>query len=206
MGSLNRRHQAQSASSETGMADALFSQTRQKLLGLLFSQVGREFSLSELIDMARAGSGAVQREVGRLVDSGLVLREGRGRTKRYRANPDSPIYSDLCGIAEKLFGPAEVLKQGLEPLRDQMELAVLYGSVAKGTDRADSDVDVLIVSDELLLEDVFAALADAEQGLGRKINPTLYTVEEFRQRRDRGSPFLTDVLQGDFTVLLGEIK
>lgn len=188
------------------MADALFSQTRQKLLGLLFSQIGREFSLSELIDLAHAGSGAVQREVGRLVDSGLVLRKGRGRSKRYRANPDSPIYSELCGIAEKLFGPAEVIKQALEPLRDRMEAAVLYGSVAKGTDRADSDVDVLIVADELLLEDVFAALADAEQALGRKINPTLYTVEEFRQRRDGGSPFLTDVLQGDFTMLLGEIK
>lgn len=188
------------------MADALFSGTRQKLLALLFSRPEQVYTLSELIERAQAGSGAVQREVVRLVDCGLVLQEGTGRPKRYRANPDSPIYQELCGIARKLFGPPETVKKSLEPLRDRISLALVYGSVAKRKDHAASDIDVLIVSDDLLLEDIFSALDEAERALGRKINPTLYTVEEFRRRRHNGNPFLADVLAGGFIVLMGEIE
>jgi predicted nucleotidyltransferase len=195
----------QGAIPRSAMADALFSGTRQKLLALLFNRPERTYTLSELIERAKAGSGAVQREVVRLVDCGLVLQEGSGRPKRYRANPDSPIYGELRGISKKLFGSAETVRKALEPLRDRISLAMVYGSVAKGTDRADSDIDVLIVSDELPLEDIFAALADAEHSLGRKINPRLYTVEEFRRRRDDGNPFLADVLAGETIVLMGEI-
>jgi len=190
----------------SAMADALFSGTRQKLLALLFSQPGQVYTLSELIERAQAGSGAVQREVVRLVDCGLLLQEGTGRPKHYRANPDSPIYQELCGIARKLFGPPETLKKALEPLRDRISLALVYGSVAKGKDHAASDIDVLIVSDDLLLEDIFSALDEAERALDRKINPTLYTVEEFHRRRDNGNPFLADVLAGGFIVLLGEFE
>jgi len=196
------------------MADALFSGTRQKILALLFSQPEQVYTLSELIERAQAGSGAVQREIVRLVDCGLVLlvdcglvlQEGTGRPKRYRANPDSPIYQELCGIARKLFGPPETVKKALEPLRDRITLALIYGSVAKGNDHAASDVDVLIVSDDLLLEDIFFALDGAERALGRKINPVLYTVEEFHRRRDNGNPFLADVLASEFIVLMGEIE
>ena len=136
----------------------------------------------------------------------LCSRRAAGGPKRYRANPDSPIYGELCEIAGKLFGSAESVKKALQPLRDRIGLAMVYGSVAKGTDRADSDIDVLIVSDNLLLEDIFAALADAEHTLGRKINPTLCTVEEFRRRRYDGNPFLADVLAAEYIVLMGGIE
>ena len=188
------------------MANALFSGTRQKLLALLFNRPEQTYTLSELIERAKAGSGSVQREIVRLVDCGLVLQEGSGRPKRYRANPDSPIYGELCGIAGKLFGSAETINKALQPLRNRISLAMVYGSVARGTDHADSDIDVLIVSDNLLLEDIFSALADAEHTLGRKINPTLYTVEEFRRRRDDGNPFLADVLAAEYLVLMGGIE
>lgn len=188
------------------MADALFSGTRQKLLALLFNQPEQTYTLTELIERAKAGSGAVQREVVRLVDCGLVRQTGARRPKLYSANPGSPIFSELCGISRKLFGAAETVKKGLEPLGDRIKLALIYGSVAKGTDRADSDVDVLIVSDELLLEDVFSALDEAEQILGRKVNPTLYTTREFRRRREDGNPFLADVLANDVIVLMGKLE
>lgn len=189
----------------TSMADALFSGTRQKLLGFLFGQPENAYTLGELIERAQAGSGAVQREVARLMDSGLVRVEGKGRSRLYRANPDAPIFEELCGIAQKLFGPQEVIRSALEPLHARLQVALLYGSVAKGEDRADSDIDVLIVSDGLLLEDIYSALAEAERSLGRQVNPTLYTTEEFRQRRNSDSPFLADVLGGEYRVLLGEM-
>ena len=207
MGILDSEEQSTLATTpRSAMADALFSGTRQKLLALLFNRPEQTYTLSELIERAKAGSGAVQREVVRLVDCGLVLQEGSGRPKRYRANPDSAIYGELCGIVGKLFGSAETLKKALQPLRYRISLAMVYGSVARGTDRADSDIDVLIVSDNLLLEDMFSALVDAEHTLGRKINPTLYTVEEFRRRRDDGNPFLADVLAAEYIVLMGGIE
>ena len=192
-------------SATTSMADALFSGTRQKLLGFLFGQPENTYTLGELIERAQAGSGAVQREIARLADCGLVRVEGKGRSRLYRANPDAPIFQELCGIARKLFGPEEVIRAALMPLNARLRVALLYGSVARGEDRADSDIDVMIVSDELRLEEVYAALSEAERSLGRQANPTLYTSQEFRQRRDADSPFLADVLGGEYRILLGEM-
>lgn len=186
------------------MADALFSGTRQTLLGLFFGRPERAYTLSELIDMAQAGRGAVQREVARLMGSGLVGQEGPSRGRLYKANPESPIFPELCGIARKILGPAAVITEALWPLRDQIHFAVLYGSVARGSDRADSDIDVLIVSDALLLEDVFDALAAAEQELGRPVNPTLYTYAEYQRRKDNHHPFMVEVFEAAHEVLLGE--
>lgn len=187
------------------IADALFSGTRQTLLGLLFGQPDRGYTLSELIELAHAGRGAVQREVGRLVEAGLVCQEGRRRGRLYRANPDSPIFEELCGIARKILGPAEVIREALVPLQAHLQAAILYGSVARGADRADSDIDVLIVSDELSLEDVFEALSQAEDSLGRSVSPTLYTCDEYERRRAGNSPFLADVLEREHQVLLGTL-
>jgi len=191
--------------SATGMADALFSGTRQKLLRFLFGQPENTYTLGDLIRRAQAGSGAVQRELARLVESGLVRVERKARSNQYRANPDAPIFAELCSIVRKLFGPEEVIRAALEPLSARMQVALLYGSVAKGEDRADSDIDILIVSDELLLEDLHTALTDAERSLEREINPTIYTREEFEHRKESGSPFLADVLTGRHRTLLGEL-
>jgi len=191
------------------MADALFSGTRQTLLRLFFINPDRGYTLSELIELARAGRGAVQREIARLVAAGLVVQDGNRRGCLYRANSESPIFEELCGIARKILGPADLIRSALSPLSDRMQLALLYGSVAQGIDRADSDIDVLIVSNDLLLEDVFEALAVAEHDLGRSISPTLYTIDEFERRRANcsdGSPFLVDVLEGPHEVLVGSLE
>jgi len=191
------------------MADALFSGTRQTVLRLFFINADRGYTLSELIELARAGRGAVQREIARLVAAGLVVQDGKRRGCLYRANSESPIFEELCGIARKILGPADLIRSALSPLSDRMQLALLYGSVAQGIDRADSDIDVLIVSNDLLLEDVFEALVVAEQDLGRSISPTLYTIDEFERRRanrEDSSPFLVDVLEGPHEVLVGSLE
>lgn len=157
----------------------------------------------ELIALAGSGRGAVQREVERLVSSGLVTCTGGGREKWYQANPDSAIYEELRRIIEKTAGVVGVLREALTPIADKLRFAVLYGSVAKGTDRASSDIDVLIVSDQLTLEEAFGALAKAEARLGRAVSPTLYTRSEFRRARRDKAPFLTKVLGGPHAVLVG---
>ena len=190
----------------TGLAEALFSATRQKVLGLVFGQPWRDFSISELIELAGAGSGGVQREMKRLADSGLVTVVPMGRQRRYRANASSPIYEELCAIVRKTIGPADLLRAALEPLAPEISLALLYGSVASGTDTASSDVDLLVVSDSLTMEVLFSALEDVEATLGRPVQPTVYTTKEFQRRRDQGSPFLKNVLDGAHMVLWGVIR
>jgi predicted nucleotidyltransferase len=183
------------------LLDALFPQTRQRVLGLLFGQPHRAFSMSELIRLANAGSGAVQREVERLTDSGLVIIDGEPR--RIHANHSSALFNELAAIFAKTGGVVGELKRVILPLADQIYFAVLYGSIAKQTDRATSDVDILIVTDELTLEDVFAATERAEQRLGRTVSPTLYTAAEFHRRRKAKHPFLTKVLGDKHVVLFG---
>ncbi len=196
----NRKEEA------TGLADALFTATQQRVLALLFGQSERSFIQQELIDRAQSGSGAVRRELARLVESGLVTVNVLGTQKHYQANPDSPIFNELRGIVTKTVALADPLRAALRPLAKRIDLALLYGSVAKGQSRADSDIDLLVVADEMTLEELFARLAPVEGRLGRKINPTLYTRDEFARRRKSGHPFLKKVLGSEPIVLMGSIE
>lgn len=187
------------------LADALFTATQQRLLGLLFGQPERSLFVTELIELADVGRGAVQRELVRLARSELVLIERHGNQKHYRANPDSPVFEELCSIVSKTLGIEEKLRSALEPLRARMSLALIYGSVARQADTASSDIDLLVVSDDLTLEDLYANLSSAEQRLGRQVNPTLYTRNEFHKRRSEHNAFLDRVLAGPTIVLAGEL-
>lgn len=186
------------------MADALFTGTQQRVLALLFGQPERSFFTKELIGLAGGGSGAVQRELARLQTGGLIVQTVLGNQKHYRANAQAPIFAELRGIATKMLGPADTLRRALAPLADALHLALLYGSVAKSSDTARSDFDVLLVSDTLTLEQVYAALAPAERQLGRAVSPTLYTLAEFRKRVNGRNPFLTKLLAGETVALIGD--
>jgi predicted nucleotidyltransferase len=186
-----------------GIADALFPSTRQRVLGLLFGQSDRRFTVSELISLARAGSGAVQREAQRLASCGLVTLVPIAGRKYYQANQDAPVYQELRGLIDKTIGVPAQLSAALSHASERIQFAFLYGSLAKGTDAAASDVDVIIVSDDLGLEGVYQLLEPVERMLGRKVSPTLYNCAEFLQRRRRLQPFLTKVLAGKHVILLG---
>jgi predicted nucleotidyltransferase len=187
------------------VADALFSKTQQRLLALLFGQPDRGFAKTELISMTRSGSGGVQRELARLVQTGLVSVSIAGFQKLYAANRAASIFPELRGIVEKTLGIADAVQRALLPIKDQITFAALFGSSAKGTDTATSDVDVLVVSDELLLEDLYTVLAVAEKSAHRRVTPTLYTSEEFKQKRGAHNPFVTSVLNGPHVVLIGGV-
>lgn len=188
------------------LADALFTSTRQRLFKLLFGQPDRSFFLAELIALARSGSGAVQREVARLVDAGLILAIAVGNQKHFRANPAAPIFTELRAIVLKTVGLVEPVKTALASAPERIELAVIYGSFAKQADHASSDIDLLIVSEKLSLEQLYELLSAAETVICRKISPTLLTPDEFQQRRHDNSPFLTQVLSGQHIVLVGDIN
>ncbi len=198
-----RRKAAADSTAPISLADALFTATQQRVLALLFGEPDRSFYTSELIDRIGAGSGAVQRELKRLSESGLVTVKRIGNQKHYQANPDSPVFEELCSLVRKTVGLAGPIREALEPLADRVRFATIYGSVAKGTDTAASDIDLLIVADGVTLEDVYRVLVPVEEALGRKINPTLYTPEEFEERKASGNPFLSRLLSGDHIALMG---
>jgi len=196
------RTAAQPAASN--LASALFSTTQQRVFKLLFGQPHRSFFATELIGLTGSGSGAVQRELQRLTESGLVTVTHLGTQKHFQANPNAPVFAELRGIVLKTVGLAEPLKAALSAMRSPVKLAIVYGSIAKGSDTASSDIDLLIVSDELTLERLYTALAPAERELARRISPTLYTTEEFRRRRKTQDSFITKVLTGEHIVLVGD--
>lgn len=188
----------------SNVADALFTATQQRVLSLLFGQPGRSFFTKELIDLAGGGSGAVQRELTRLRDSGLVVQTTIGNQKHYQANPGTPIFTELCTIVAKMLGPADMLRLALASIANHVPLALLYGSFASHRDTARSDFDILLVSDTLTLEAVYDALTSAEKQLGRPVSPTLYTQAEFRKRLAQRNPFLTKLLAGKTIALIGD--
>jgi len=139
-----------------------------------------------------------------LESSGLVTVTRVGKQKHYQANRASPIFEELCGIARKTMGLAEPLRAALAPLSKRIKAAFIYGSVAKRQDAAGSDVDLMLISDDLTYPDVYATLEAVSQQLGRKVNPTIYTAKELAQRTASGGSFVKRVLEQPKIWLLGD--
>lgn len=177
----------------TSLADALFSGTRQRVLRLLFGQPERSYYATELIALAGSGSGAVQRELASLADSGLVTVRAVGNRKHYQANPESPVFTELCAIVRKTFGLAEPLREALAPLASKIRAAFVYGSVAKGADTAASDIDLMVVSDSVSYADTYAVLEDVSAVLGRRVSPTILTTEDLAAEFQKQSAFTVRV-------------
>lgn len=184
-------------------ADALFPVVRQGVLGVVFRDPSRWWFLSELAEALGTSPSSLQREVESLASTGILERRRDGRRTYYRAHGKGAVFDELRGIVRKTMGVPAEIQQALRPLARRIALALIYGSVAQGTDRADSDVDILIVADGVLLEEIYRRLAPAERKLKRKLNPTLYTTDEFRRARTGRKPFLEKVLSREQLVLIG---
>ena len=177
------------------LADALFTKTQQRVLGVLFGDPDRSFYASELIRTAGTGSGAAQRELAKLEASGLIVGRRVGHQKHYQANASSPLFGELRSIVLKTVGLAEPLREALKPLSSAIRAAFVYGSVAKAEDRSASDIDLMVISDSLTYGDVFGALDRVTRNVGRQVNPTVYTAAEFAKRARGENAFVTKVLQ-----------
>lgn len=187
----------------TSLSDALFSTIQQRVLAYLFGQPERSFFATELIKLAGGGSGAVQRELARLADSGLVTVKRVGTQKHFQADPKSPLFAELCSIAQKTVGLAEPLREALAPLAKRITAAFVYGSVAKRSDTAASDIDLMVVSDSLTYADLYAAMEQATARLGREVNPTVYSRKELARRVKQKNAFVTRVMAQPRIWLIG---
>ena len=185
------------------MATALFGKTQRALLALFFTQPEQSFYLRQIVRMARIGQGATQRELARWVKAGLLLRTRRGNQVNYQANSASPVFAELKALTVKTTGVADVLQEALDGLSGRITAAFVHGSLAQGTEKADSDVDVVVVGDATF-RDVVAALNGAQEKMGREVNPTVYSETEFRKKLRAGHHFLTTVIKTPKLFLIGD--
>lgn len=185
------------------LAGALFTTTQQRVLGALYGQPQRSFTVSELITSTGAGSGAVQRELAKLVASGLLTVRPMGNQKHYQANPAAPVHAELVGIMQKTVGLAEPLRAALEPLKGKIAAAFVFGSIAKRSDTAGSGIDVMVISDKLGYADALVALGEVEERLGRKVNPIIFSRTELAKRVKTDNAFVKRVLEQPKIWLIG---
>jgi len=173
-----------------GLSNALFAKVQQRVLALIFGHPERSFYTSEIVRNVQSGVGAVQRELSKLQRSGLVSVHRIGNQKHYRANQAAPIFEELRGLVEKTVGLAEPIKKSFEPYADGIKCAFVYGSVAKGIDTADSDIDLMVIGDDLNYSDLYTAAQNVETQLRRKVHPLFLSPEDWRRKTsDKGSVF-----------------
>jgi predicted nucleotidyltransferase len=172
------------------LSNALFSRVQQRVLALIFGHPERSFYISEIVRKVHSGSGAVERELSKLESSGLVTVERIGNQKHYRANQAAPIFEELRGLVEKTVGLAEPIKKSFEPYADAIKSAFVYGSVAKGDDTAYSDIDLMVIGDDLNYADLYTAAQNVESRLRRRVHPLFLSPADWhRKASDKGSVF-----------------
>ncbi len=188
---------------DNNIASALFGTVRQRVLALLFGHADQAYYLREITRAVDAGHGAVQRELKQLVDSGLLTRTRRGNQVFYQANQESPVFAELRGLVLKTAGVADVLREALADLAGRIEVAFVYGSIAEGTDRSDSDVDLMIIG-EVGLRALGPVLRPAQETLDREVNPVTMTPQELADRVAHSEHFVQTVLPGPKIFLIGD--
>lgn len=190
-------------STTTTIADALFTKTQQRVLGVIFGNPGQSFYANEIIARAGSGHGAVQRELAKLEGAGLVKVTRVGNQKHYQVDADAPVFGALHELVLKTSGLADVLRASLGPISSRTKAAFVYGSIAKGQDSAGSDIDLMIISDDLAYPDLFKVLEGASRRLGRPVNPTIYSVSELEKRVRERNSFTVRVLKQPKIWLIG---
>jgi predicted nucleotidyltransferase len=190
-------------SEPTNLSDALFSRVQHRVLALIFGRPDRSFYTSEIIRNVRSGSGAVERELVRLQQCGLVSVQRVGNQKHYRANRQSPIFQELQTLVVKTGSPAEPLRRALGPWMDSIKAAFIYGSIARGTDTAESDIDLMVVGERLNYSDLYSALQDVESGIGRQVSPMFLSMKDWRRKASGKGSFVGKLNESPKIFLIG---
>lgn len=185
--------------------DILFGKTRQAILARLFDEPVQSFYLRELARQSGISPGALQQELKKLHKADLIIREKDGNRVAYSANTTHPIYHELVALVRKTCGVRHMIKNVLDPLAEKIDFAAIYGSTAKHTDHAGSDIDLLVVGD-LTLAMALETLQPLEVVFAREINLRLYRPDDFRQKLNDRQGFLTGVINGPLDILIGQIS
>ena len=186
------------------LADVLFGKGRGAILALLYGHPDQSFYYRQITRQLNAVSvGTLQRELDTLSHLGLIGRSTVGKQVFYRANRSHPVFPELRALVAKTVGAIQVLRAALAPLAERISVAFIYGSMARQEEKAESDIDLLVVG-KVTLEDVLGTAGETEASLGRAVNPTVYSLAEFKSKLASGNHFLNSVVRGDKVFLIGD--
>jgi predicted nucleotidyltransferase len=177
------------------------SRIRAKILGWLFTHPEESFFVRQIALILKEDPTNVSREMAKLEELGVLRSKRNGNLKHFQANQECPFFEELKGLVLKTTGVAGRIRASLDKLA-RIEYAFFYGSYAKGEEKADSDVDLLIIGD-VDMDRLDSNLGKLEKTLGREINYVLYSMEEFKSKKKAKDGFLMDVLSGKKIMLLG---
>lgn len=183
-------------------ADILFGSYRRRVLGLLLLHPEQSYHVREIARVTDTTAGTLHKELSKLAEAGILSRERRGNQLVYQANRACPIFEELASIVRKTSGLAEVIARALEPLAPKVKVAFVFGSMARATQSAHSDVDVMLIGDAGFGE-VLQLLYPVQAELGREINPKVFTVDEWTSKAAAGDVFVRDVLSKPKLFLIG---
>ncbi len=184
------------------LGDALFTETQQRVLGLLYGRPDRSFYTNEILRRTGMGVATIKRELDRMRNAGILTLTRVGNQHHYQADPRCPIYSELIAIVKKTFGVTEVIRQALVGLQDKISWAFVYGSIASGKETAGSDIDLMIIGD-VEFAGVVGALSKAQDTLGREINPKIFSEKEWLRMKKRDDAFYKEVMNKARIDVLG---
>jgi len=187
------------------LANALFTKTQQKILGLLYTQPDKTFYTNEIIRTTGMGVATIKRELDRMVAADILSLTKIGNQHHYQARKDGLIYAEIHSIVIKTFGISGVIKQALEPLSKEIDSAFIFGSIASGSETMNSDIDLMLVGN-LSFSGVVGATYETQQVLGREINPKIYSREEWNKRVDAKDAFILNVLSKPYMEVMGNIN
>jgi predicted nucleotidyltransferase len=185
------------------LGDLLFGQTRGRILALLYGTPDQAFFTRQIARQVGTSVGTVQRELETLSQIGLIERSATGMQVFYQANRDHPAYAELHSLVAKTAGAFHILRSALAALAKKIAFAFVYGSMARGDENAVSDVDLMVIGD-VSLDEMLMQLATAERDLGRSINPTVFSLKEFKSKLKAGNHFLKSVMRGEKVLLIGD--
>ncbi len=185
------------------LSSVLFGKARRGILSLFFSRPEETFYLRQIVQLTGIGLGPIQRELKQLSDAGIIRRKAQGRQVYFQANRECPVFNELKSIVIKTVGIGDALRNALVPVADRIVTAFVYGSFADGKEKEGSDVDVLIIGD-ITFGEVVNAFQEAQNVIGREINPTVYPAEEIRSKITENKHFLKSVLNGPMIFLVGD--
>jgi predicted nucleotidyltransferase/AraC-like DNA-binding protein len=182
--------------------DALFPVTRQRLLAVVLLSPEKWWYLSELASQLGTSPSSLQRELRSLTRAGVLERKQDGRRIYYKAQANSPVFNALRELISKTAGLIPALQSEIAKFHRRIRWAAVYGSVARGKEGSDSDIDLLLVG-EVATADLLPALRRIERRFGREVNLTRYSEKEFRAKIRDGDHFLKSVTQDKFVTLIG---
>ena len=184
------------------LLDLLFGTYRQRALTQLLLHPDSSYHVRELARLTGIPPGTLHKELARLAENGLLLREKLGNQVRYRANRDCPVFAELSGLFRKTSGAVSILATALNALVPSPALALIFGSLARGEENARSDIDLLIIGDNDF-GDVVRALYPAQEQLQREINPVVYSAAEFAGRAGNDDPFIANLMTNPKLFVIG---